>query len=173
MSELDEAWAVALSEAEQKARLAGRGDLADYLALRNSNDLLRKAGIDWLVSSFLNHAGDANRRGASIQIANIDGHRFRVGNSTMVGPQLTFSNGVRKLFVEAGWPRMPRDGIVRGGGLAAAQIRHLGINSANDELLLSKSATGVPQWTSVRKQRYTFLEYHIRHHLALLLDNLF
>lgn len=173
MSELDEAWAVALSEAEQKARLAGRGELADYLALRNSNDLLRKAGIDWLVSSFLNHAGDANRHGASIQVANVDGHRFRMGNSTMVGPQITFSNGVRKLFVEAGWPRMPRDGIVRGGGLAAAQIRHLGIKTANDELLLSKSATGVPQWTSVTKQRYTFLEYHIRHHLALLLDNIF
>lgn len=173
MSELDEAWAVALSEAEQKARLAGRGDLADYLALRNSNDLLRKAGIDWLVSSFVNHAGAANRHGASIQIANVDSHRFQMGNSTMVGPQITLSNGVRKLFVEAGWPRMPRDGIVRGGGLAAAQIRHLGIKTANDELLLSKSATGVPQWTSVTKQRYTFLEYHIRHHLALLLDNLF
>ena len=174
MSELDEAWAVALSEAEQKARLAGRGELADYLALRNSNDLLRKAGIDWLLSSFLNYAGDANRNGASIQIVNTGDHRFKMGNSTMVGRQITFSNGgVRKLFVEAGWPRMPRDGIVRGGGLAAAQIRHLGINSANDELLLSKSATGVPQWTSVTKQRYTFLEYHIRHHLALLLDNIF
>ena len=173
MSELDEAWALALAEAEQRARSAGRGELAEYLALRNSNDLLRKAGIDWLVSSFLSHAGDANRKGASIQIANTDGHRFRVGNSTMVGPLITFSNGVRKLFVEAGWPRMPRDGIVRGGGLAQAQIRHLGINSANDELLLSKSAAGVPQWTAVTKHRYTFLEYHIRHHLAVLLDNVY
>ena len=170
MSELDEAWAAALSEAEQRARVAGRGDVADYLALRNSNDLLRKAGIDWLVSSFLNHAGEANRNGASIQIANTDGHRFRVGNSTMVGRLITFSNGVRQLFVEAGWPRVPRDGIVRGGGLAAAQIRHLGIVSANDELLLSRSATGSPQWTSVAKHRHTFLEMNIRHHLSVLLD---
>ena len=46
MSELDEAWAAALSEAERKARLAGRGDVAEYLALKNSNDLLRKAGVD-------------------------------------------------------------------------------------------------------------------------------
>ena len=171
MSELDEAWAAALSDAEHKARLSGRGDVADYLALRNSNDLLRKAGIDWLVTSFQNHAGDANRKGSSIQIENTDGHKFKVGNSTMVGQLITLTNGVRKLFVEAGWPRVPRDGIVRGGGLAAAQIRHLGLRSVNDELLLSKSAAGAPQWTCVTKQRYTFLEYHIRHHLAVLLDN--
>ncbi len=43
VSELDEAWAAALAEAEQKARLAGRKDVAEYLSLRNSNDLLRKA----------------------------------------------------------------------------------------------------------------------------------
>ena len=173
MSELDEAWAAALSEAEQRARLSGRGDVADYLALLNSNDLLRKSGIDWLVASFLEHAGDANRHGASIQIANTDGHRFRIGNSTMVGRLITFTNGVRKLFVEAGWPRVPRDGIVRGGGLAAAQIRHLGMGSSNDELLLGKSPAGSPQWTSVAKQRHAFLELHIRRHLAILLDQPF
>jgi hypothetical protein len=171
MSELDEAWAAALAEAEQRARLSGRGDLADYLALRNSNDLLRKAGVDWLVTSFLNHAGDANRHGGSIQIANTDSHQFRIGSATMVGRLITFSNGVRQLFVEAGWPRVPRDGFVRGGGLAAAQIRHLGIRSANDELLLSRSSTGSPQWISVIKQRHNFLEINIRHHLAVLLDN--
>jgi hypothetical protein len=44
MSELDEAWAAALSEAERRARLAGRGDVAEYLSLKNSNDLLRTGG---------------------------------------------------------------------------------------------------------------------------------
>lgn len=171
MSELDEAWAAALSEAELRARRAGRGDVADYIALRNSNDLLRTAGVDWLVTSFLNHAGEANRKGAAIQMASTDNHRFRIGNSTMVGRLITFTNGVRKLFVEAGWPRVPRDGIIRGGGLAAAQIRHHGLRSADDELLLSRSAAGSPQWTAVTKQRYPFLEYHIRHHLAVLLDD--
>ncbi|HSK64495.1 MAG TPA: hypothetical protein VK893_11655 [Pyrinomonadaceae bacterium] len=173
MSELDEAWAAVLSEAEHRARRAGRGEVAEYLALRNSNDLLRKAGIDWLMTSFLNHAGHANRNGAAIQMAHADDHRFQVGNSTMVGRLITFTNGVRKLFVEAGWPRVPRDGIVRGGGLAAAHIRHLGLRSADDELLLSRSPAGSPQWTSVTKQRYQFLEINIRRHLALLLDQPF
>lgn len=171
MSELDEAWAAALLDAEQKARLAGRGEVADYLALKNSNDLLRKAGVEWLATSFLTLAGDANRAGASIQISNIDGHRFRIGTSTMVGRLVTLANGVRKIFVEAGWPRVPRDGIVRGGGLAAAHVRHLGIRSASEELLLTKSPKGSPQWTSLAKRPHPFHESDIRRHLAILLDH--
>ena len=116
MSELDEAWALALAEAERRARSSGRGELAEYLSLKNSYDLLRRAGIDWLFKSFLDLAGEANRAGASIQIANQDAHRFRVGASTMVGNLLTLSNGVRTLFIEAGWPRTPRDGIVEAVG---------------------------------------------------------
>ncbi len=170
MSELDEAWAVALAEAEQRARLAGRGDVAEYLALRNSNDLLRTAGIDWLMTSFVTLAGDANRTGASIQVANSDGHRFRAGTSTMVGRLLSLTNGVRQLLVEAGWPRVPRDGIVRGGGLAAANVRHVGIRQADEELLLSRSSAGSPLWTSVTKKPHAFHESDIRRHLAILLD---
>ena len=63
MGELDEAWAAALSEAEQRARLAGRKDVAEYLSLRNSNDLIRTAGVDWLITVFTTLAGDANRGG--------------------------------------------------------------------------------------------------------------
>jgi hypothetical protein len=169
MSELDEAWAAALSEAERRARLAGRNEVAEYLALKNSNDLLRKAGIDWLLAEFTVVAGEANRAGASIQIAKQDGHRFPTGTSTMVGHLLTLTNGVRTLFVEAGWPRAPRDGVVRGGGLAAAHIRHLGIKSANEELLLARSKTGAPAWKSIEKN-YFLLEADIRRHLDILLN---
>lgn len=170
MSELDEAWASALAEAEQKARLAGRRDVADYLALRNSNDLLRTAGMDWLLTSFTNLAGDANRAGASIQLSRTDGHRFHIGNSTMVGRLVTLTNGIRRLSVEAGWPRVPRDGIVRGGGLAAGHILHLGIRSASDELLLSKSSAGSPQWLMVNRNGLLLHESDIRRHLRILLD---
>ena len=172
MSELDEAWALALAEAEKRARAAGHSELAEYLSLKNSNDLLRTSGIEWLVSTFTVLAGEANRAGASLQIASLDTHRFRIGNSTMVGRLLTFSNGVRKLFVEAGWPRTPRDGIVRGGGLACANIRHLGLTSANEELLLAKTNTGAPTWlSSVKKSpRNVLHESDIRRHLSILLD---
>ena len=170
MSELDEAWAAALAEAELKARRAGRGDVADYLALRNSNDLLRTAGIDWLLASFMNLAGDANRAGASIQLSRSEGHRFHIGSSTMVGRLVTLTNGVRRLSIEAGWPRVPRDGFIRGGGLAAGHILHLGIRSASDELLLSKAPAGAPQWTLINRNRTILHESHIRRHLQILLD---
>jgi hypothetical protein len=88
----------------------------------------------------------------------------------MVGRVVTLMNGVRRLSVEAGWPRVPRDGIVRGGGLAAGHILHLGLKSASDELLLSKSSGGSPQWTLVNRNRTVLHESDIRRHLALLLD---
>jgi hypothetical protein len=170
MSELDEAWAVALAEAEQKARLAGRNDVAEYLALRNSNDLLRTAGVQWLIESFTAAAGAANRGGASIQIVRTAGHRFRVGTSTMVGHMITLTSGVRTLFVEAGWPRVPRDGIVRGGGLATANIRHMGIRAASEELLLAKTSSGAPGWKVVDKNRPHLHQSDIHRHIAILLD---
>ena len=170
MGELDEAWAAALSEAEQRARLAGRRDVAEYLALRNSNDLLRKAGVDWLVSGFTTLAGEANRAGASIQISTKEDHRFPVGTSTMVGHLLTLMNGVRTLYVEAGWPRVPRDGFIRGGGLASANIRHMGLRDASQELLLTKTKTGAPTWKSLSSKPYELHESDIRRHIAILLD---
>jgi hypothetical protein len=170
MSELDEAWAAALSEAEHRARLAGRDEVVEYLSLKNSNDLLRKAGVDWLIAGFTQLAGDANRAGASIQIAKNDGHRFPTGSSTMVGHLLTLSSGVRTLYVEAGWPRVPRDGFVRGGGLACANIRHMGLRQANEELLLIKTKTGAPIWQSVKNKAFSLHEADMRHHIAILVD---
>ena len=171
MSELDEAWASALAEAESRARLSGRRDVAAYLALRNSNDLLRKTGIEWLVSTFEALAAQENRRGASIQISRDYNHRFRAGNSTMVGRLLTLRFGVRQLFVEAGWPRTPRDGVVRGGGLASANIRHLGIKSASETIKLVQSPQGTPLWVLGEKgeRQAQIHETNLRKHIATLL----
>jgi hypothetical protein len=168
MSELDEAWAAALSEAERRARLAGRKDVVEYLSLKNSNDLLRTAGVDWLVDRFTISAGEANRAGASIQISKQENNRFRMGNSSMVGPLLTLRSGVRTLYVEAGWPRTPSDGFVRGGGLACANIRHMGIRSASEELLLFKLNSGTPAWKNSSKK--DLLESDIRRHISILID---
>ncbi|CAN5476681.1 hypothetical protein BH20ACI3_BH20ACI3_01940 [soil metagenome] len=170
MSELDEAWALALAEAESRARLSGRWDIAAYLTLRKSNDLLRTTGIDWLISTFESLAAQANRRGASIQISKEDNHRFRAGNSTMVGRVLILRFGVRQLSVEAGWPRTPRDGVVR-GGLASANLRHLGIISASEALQLVQSQQGAPTWVVGEKGegQAEIRERNLRKHIATLL----
>src|SRR5437588_13073494 len=124
ITELDEAVELALAEAKRRAHAAGRADIAEYVNLRARNDLLRRTGIDWLLKSLTTLAGEANRRGAGIQIEQQDAHRFRVGSATMVGTRVTLRNGVRTLTVESGWPRTPRDGFMRGRGLACAKIQH-------------------------------------------------
>lgn len=176
MSELDEAWAEGLAEAEARARAAGRNDIAEYLALRSSNDLIRKISSKWLLGMFATGAGEANRAGAAIQISSEEGHRFKVGNNSMVGRSLSLGSGVRMLLVEAGWPRTPSDGFIRGGGLAFANIKHLGIKPANEALRLVLNPTGTPRWI-VEGKHGSHIEPHelheedVRNHLAILLQD--
>ncbi|HKO99970.1 MAG TPA: hypothetical protein VJU86_23550 [Pyrinomonadaceae bacterium] len=171
MSELEDAWAVALANAEARALAEGRPDFSDYLALRTANDFLRTVGTDWLLTAFTNFAGEANRAGASIKLSREDAHRFKVGNTTIVGPQLNLENGIRKLTIEAGWPRTPRDGFIRGGGLACANIKHLGMKSSHEELRLILDPNGIPKWI-VPESDDGFREVHesdARRHIAILL----
>jgi len=136
-----------VNEARERARRGGRGDVADYLDVRSANDALRTRAVEWLLGLFSAAAGELNREGAGLQMARTEAHRFRVGNSTMVGPRLVLSRGVRTLTVEAGWPREPRDGIVRGGGLACARVTHFGRPSADEDLtLLPAAGGGEPCW---------------------------
>ena len=171
MSEFDEEWARALAEAERRARMSGRGDVAEYLQLRQTNDFARQTGTDWLFSTFTEHAGLANRKGASIRVERREAHRFHVGNSTMVGTLLTLQLGLRSLMIEAGWPRAPRDGIVRGGGLASARIRHFGLRNADEELLLVYTEDGRPHWLVIETsgERTRLLEERVRRHITKLL----
>jgi hypothetical protein len=173
LSELDEAWALALAEAEKRARAAGQSDIATYLALRTSNDLLRQTGRDWLNEMFVSVAAEANRAGAAIQISREQGHRFKIGHATMVGGLLSLANGVRILHVEVGWPRTPSDGFIRGGGLACANIKHVGLRSANEQLRLVLDPRGVPRWNVEPHTTRPFVihEANIRDHVAILLND--
>jgi hypothetical protein len=129
----------------------GNGDIVNYLALRATNDLARKTAIQWLLDEFTMLAAQCNRSGSSIQISHVDDHRFRAGTNTMVGRMLTLKFGVRSLTVEAGWPRVPQDGIVKGGGLAQGHIRHFGRKSLDHELMLTRLGNGTPSWLAIDK----------------------
>lgn len=178
MSELEEAWTVGLAEAEARARAQGRTDIAEYLALRSSNDLIRRIAGDWLLTMFSLVAGEANRAGAAIQIATDNAHRFKVGNASMVGTRLSLGSGVRELVVELGWPRTPRDGFIRGGGLACGNIKHVGIKASNDELRLVLDPEGTPSWIVIGRhglheasnETRELHETDVRAHLAILLS---
>jgi hypothetical protein len=172
MSEFEDTWELTLAEAMRRAQTAGRAEIAGYLDLRAQNDLLRRAAADWLTITFTSLAAVANRHGAGIQIEQKDAHRFRRGSATMVGTQLTLRRGVRSLTIESGWPRAPRDGIVRGAGLACANIRHLGRPRSNAELLLARSSHGTTQWQVMDKtgEKSMLTEAHVRQHFSILLS---
>ena len=175
MSELEEAWEFALAEAHKKAQNAGRTDIAEYLRLRASNDLSRKAGIDWLLNTFEKLAGDANRAGSSLQIAREDSYRFPVGTATMVGPRMVLSLGVRSISIEAGWPRVPSDRFVKGGGLAHGRIRHFGRKAHDEDLLLLRTGDQPPGWISLKQtgEREHFRESCVQRHLAKLISDVY
>jgi hypothetical protein len=177
VSELDEAWALALAQAEAHARAAGRTDISEYLALRRSNDLIRKTASKWLFEMFVTAAGEANRAGAAINITREAAYRFKVGNASMVGSSLSLGSGVRRLVVEVGWPRSPSDGFIRGGGLACSNIKHVGIKRANEELRLVLRSNGIPSWMVQERhgsplKPHELHEANVRQHLAILLGDL-
>lgn len=171
MTELDEAWELALAEAKERARAEGRTDIAGYLDLRRRNDLLRRTAIDWLLNEVVSLAGQANRAGAGIQIEQKEPHRFSRHNATMVGRQVTLRRGVRELTIECGWPRTPRDGIIHGGGLACANIKHFGRRRANVELLLTPLSKNKPHWLVADDDsvRTVFAEETLRSHFVTFL----
>jgi hypothetical protein len=150
MDELDEIWRRMIDEASARARLGGRSDVADYLALRANNDQLRSAGCKWLFDSFLELSDEASRQGIRLEIEQENPHRFDVGAATMVGSLLRFRFGIRSLTIEAGWTRTPADGFMRGNSLARARITHFGIRKANAELALLRPQTDAPpEWFAI------------------------
>ncbi len=150
MNELEQIWTQKLTEARIKAQTAGREDVADYLALRATNDLIRQTSVKWLFESLLEIAAEANRNGANIQIETENRHRFQYGNSSLAGSLARLSQGVRCLTVEAGWTRTPADGFMRGGALATARLAHFGMSKHNVELSLI-AEKNLPGWFAVDK----------------------
>lgn len=160
-----------MAEARERAQGGGRGDVLEYLSLRAANDAVRSRGVEWLLELFMTAAGELNRTGAGLALARTDAHRFRVGNSSMVGARLVLRRGVRQLTIEAGWPRAPLDGIVRGGGLASALVGHFGDARAGEELLLVPDGDSEARWFVVEKTgaRTQLQPESLRRHLARLL----
>lgn len=171
MDGFEEDYEQRMREARERARGGGRNEVLDYLDLKAANDAARTRAVEWLLETFTAAAGEFNRAGAGLTLARTDAHRFRVGNSTMVGTRLVLRRGVRALTVEAGWPRGPRDGIVRGGGLAAAAIGHFGDARAGEELLLVPEAQTDALWFVIDKTgaRTELQPAHLRRHLSRLL----
>jgi hypothetical protein len=168
MNELDEAWSQMLAAAMDNARSSGRGDVAEYLALKRSNDLVRQTGVDWLFNAFIEIASDAGRQNPHIIIEREEPHEFELNRARMAGSLLRIRSGVRSLTVEAGWTRTPAHGFMRGGALAAARIRHFGRPKSDVDLILVKKEE-IPGWQSVLGE--SFDSGSLREHFETLLES--
>ena len=144
MDELDASWAQMLVAASERAALQGREDVAEYLRLKATNDVIRAAGVKWLLEAFIETAFEQNQ--PTIKIEREDGHSFYHGASTMAGTRLTIRYGVRCVEIEAGWARAPSHGIMRGAALARANVHHFGRVRENESLKLVHGGD-LPEWT--------------------------
>ncbi len=162
-----------INEALEKARAEGRGDVAEYLTLKATNDKIRAASVEWLFDSMLEIAAFANRNNAGVTIENENSHQFAFKNANLVGSLLRFRQGVRCLTAEAGWTRAPNDGFMRGGALAIARISHFGISRHNTELLLIK-LNDLPNWFSVDEngKKDLFDSRHLNQHFRVFFGEL-
>jgi hypothetical protein len=145
MNELDEVWSEMLASAIANAEASGRHDVAEYLALKASNDAIRQTSVKWLLDSAIELATEASRRNPTITMEKESPHNFRFAGANLVGSLLRVRQGVRCLTVEAGWTRTPKDGFMRGGALAFARISHFGMPESNTRLMLTRYEDA-PQW---------------------------
>ncbi len=173
VSEFEESWQRVLIEAKRRAEQQGRGEVVDFLQLRAANDMLRAAGIEWLITIFQRLADEAIHAGRLLTIEREETHQFSIGAATLIGTLFRLRRGVRQLTIEAGWPRAPQHGFVRGKGLASARIKHFGDVAAGAELLLAQAENNSsPQWFILQRtgERAAFSEEHARQHIAQFLE---
>jgi hypothetical protein len=168
MHELDELWSQKIAAAISSARASGRSDIADYLELKQSNDLIRQTSVDWLFSSVIELASDASRTNPHIKIEREEPHEFDFRSARMAGSLVRVRFGVRSMTAEAGWPRTPAHGFMRGQALAAARILHFGVPKADVELMLMREGDQ-PVWKPVGGDVFGLESLH--RHLAILLEN--
>lgn len=171
MTELDQFWASEIADALEKAKATGRHDIADYLTLRASNDLLRSASTKWLLRCFIELADELQQQGRRITLETDTKHSFAIGHSTMAGSRISFGFGLRKLTIETGWTRKPEHGFMRGNTLAHARVNHFGFAKANKHLVLIRAGES-PQWVVQEDEdlRSPLFDDFFQQHFDLFLD---
>lgn len=133
----DEQFLHAMLEDEKFRELfAGRGIVGDYIRLRERNDEIRETAVGILLSAVHALVNEASTNGFTLEMEQFDECRFEVKPMKLSGPALRIRHGVRCLTVEAGWTRVPSDGVMSGGALALARISHFGMPEHTVELHL-------------------------------------
>lgn len=171
MAEISEFWDEVLNKKAGDIAASEHRIVADFIALKATNDEIRQRAVDGLIASFTELAAHATRHDIPVDVERKEPHNFAAYGANMVGVKTSFRHGIRCLTVEAGWTRMPGDGFMRGGALAVAHIRHFGLREHAMDLALLKT-NDRPAWFEIDSDnvaRLVDLESFIRH-MTLLID---
>jgi len=160
-----------LTELGANPAAAHRSALADYLALKATNDQIRERAVRWLFDVLVELASIANRRNMPITVEREDSHRFSHRGATLAGSVLRLRHGVRCLTLEAGWTRVPGDGFMRGQALAMARISHFGLKRADTEMSL-RHTDNLPNWFVLDKNNSVtpLTPEELMRHFSILVD---
>lgn len=172
MNLTEEVWQEKLNEALLNAQLSERSDVAEYISLKASNDLIREKSVTWLFETVSEIVFAFNARGARIKLEQADNHRFFHQKAHLTGSRLKLQHGIRCLTLEAGWTQQPGDGFMRGGALVFARISHFGFPKEAEELVLLRYEDQ-PQWFSVDGEfhRISFDIRSLRRHFEVFLGD--
>ena len=157
-----------LEKAIAGSEAAGRGDVADYLRLKATNDAIRRQSVEWLFDSMIEIVAEADLEFVRFSVERVEPHNFAFHGANMTGSLLRIRQGVRCLTLEAGWTRTPSDGFMRGGALAHARITHFGIPRENRDLVLIRG-NDLPEWYEAEKRGTAdiFSSDDLRRHFAV------
>ncbi len=137
-----------LGDEKFRELFSGRGVIGDYIEVRERNNRVRETAVAVLLSAVHAVAAEAESAGVALSVERFDECRFDMRSMKLSGPALRIRHGVRCLTVETGWTRLPSDGVMREGALAAARLSHFGMPEHTAEIYLLVFDDR-PRWFSV------------------------
>ncbi len=169
MNEFEQKWLEMLEKAKEKAKREANHLLLEYLELRSANEKIRLEASKALLETFFYSAHSKLLEGFDLRFNTKSWHQFEMRQAHLTGFCLDICFGVRKLTIEVGWTRTPKDGFMRQGALAYSRISHLGKPEHNKELLLLDR--NKPLWFFADNLQKLFEESEAMVHLNILLQD--
>lgn len=144
MNSFEEKWLEMINSAKLIAAEQGNETLRDFFELKAANEKIRMDASKTLLEYFFRAIRIKIEEGFKLDVETHGGYKFQMRHALLTGFRVDVLFGLRRLSIEIGWTRLPKDGFMRGGALAYCRITHFGRPEHNSELLLLNSQN--PKW---------------------------
>jgi len=168
MNSFEEKWLEMINSARLMAAEQGNETLRDFFELKASNEKIRMDASKALLEHFFRAIGIKVKEGFKLEVQTYGGYRFQMRHAQLTGFRVNVLFGLRRLSIEIGWTRLPKDGFMRQGALAYCRITHFGRPEYNSELLLLNPQN--PKWFT-EKSNSPFGITDVMSHLSRLIED--